>query len=64
MLHFRCGGHQLAILHALGRDQFAGDLVDLVATAANYDHFQTVVFIQVDVQTGIYRDFRLVLHIG
>ena len=63
MLHLRRGGYEFAILHAFGGDEFAGDLVDFVAPASNDDHFKTVVFIQMDVQAGIYGNFGFVLHI-
>ena len=63
MLHFRRGGYEFAILHAFGGDQFPGNLVNLVAPATDDYHFQAIVFIQVDVQTSIYGNFRFVLHI-
>ena len=63
MLHFRRGGYEFAVLHAFGGDQFPGNLVNLVAPATDDDHFQAIVFIQVDVQAGIDGNFRFVLHI-
>ena len=63
MLHFRRGGYEFAVLHAFGGDQFSGNLVNLVAPAADDDHFQAIMFIQVNVQAGIDGNFCFVLHI-
>ena len=63
VLHLRGRGYQLAILDAFGRNEFAGDLVDFVGPASNHYNFKTVVFVQMDVQTGIYSNFGFVLHI-
>jgi hypothetical protein len=45
VLHLRGRGYQLAVLHALGSDQFAGDFVNLVGPAAYNDDFETVVLV-------------------
>jgi hypothetical protein len=50
-------------VHAFGCNKFAGDLVDFISPASDYYYFKTVVFIQVDVQTGVYVNFGFVLHI-
>jgi len=49
MLHFRGRGYQFAVLDTFGRDQLAGNLVDFVAPPADNYHFQTVMFVQMNV---------------
>jgi len=63
MLHFGCRGYKLAVLHSFGGDQLARDLMNFVGPAANDNDLQTVMFIQVNVQTGVNRNFGLVLHV-
>ena len=64
MLHLRRRGHQFAVLHAFGGDQLPGDLVDFVAATPEHDDFQTIMLVEVNMQTRIDRDVSLVLHIG
>ncbi len=64
MLHFRGRGHEFTVLDAFGGDQFASDLVDLVAATPEHDDFQTIMLVEMNMQARIYRDVSLVLHIG
>jgi hypothetical protein len=63
VFHLRGRGYQLAVLHPFGGNEFAGDLVNFVSPASDYYYFKAIVFIQMDVQTGVYGNLGLVLHI-
>ena len=64
VLHFRCRGYQLTVLNPFGGDEFAGNLMNFVGAAADYDDLQTIMFVQVNVQAGIDGNFGFVLHVG
>jgi len=64
MLHFRSRHHDFAVLHTFGRDQLAGNFVNLARCAAHDDHLQTVMGIQMDVQARIDGNAGAVLHVG
>ncbi len=63
MLHLCRSRYQLAVLHSFGGDEFAGDLVDFVSSTADYYNFETVMFVQVDVQTSVHYNFGFMLHV-
>ena len=64
MLYLRCSGNQPAILNSLGRYQLTCDLMDSVRRATNDDHLQTVMSVEMDVQTRVHVHAGFVLHIG
>lgn len=64
VLDFGCGRDQSAVLNAFCSDQLAGDFVDFARRTPDDDDFQAVVGIEMDVQTRIYSDGGLVLHLG
>jgi hypothetical protein len=63
LLDLRGRRDELAVLNSLGRNQFAGNLVHLVAAAADDNDFQAVMFIEVNVQAGIHGHMSLMLHL-
>ncbi len=63
MFHFRGGRYELAVLNSLGGDQLTRDFVHFIGSTSNDDHLQTVVFVQMNVQTGVDYNLCFVLHI-
>lgn len=64
VLHLRRSGYQFTVLHSLGGDEFAGDLMNLVGAAADHYDLQAIVFIKVNVQTRVYSHLGFMLHIS
>ena len=63
MLDLGHRGYQPTVLHSLGGDEFASDLMDFISAATDYYYFETVMLVQVDVQTGVHGNFGFVLHL-
>src|ERR1041384_8090972 len=55
--------HELAVLDPFRRDQLGGDLVDLRRAAADDDGLEAIVLVEMDVETCVDRNLRLVLHV-
>jgi hypothetical protein len=63
LLDLRSSGYELAVLDPLSRNQLAGDLVHFAAASPDDNHFQAVMFIQVNMQAGIHGHMSLMLHV-
>ena len=56
-----CGNNQLSMFDAFGRDQKVGDPLNLRSSALHNDNLQTIVVVQMDVESRDDRVVELVL---